>query len=219
MPRRDWMHCSSCSARRRRLSSWAATLVPLDAAPGDSPAASYQETGSPGDPASPQEDEGKVRPTGRSHRPGLLLADPARLENLDPGEDAEHDVDRDGCPCGPCGDRGPVRRLRQSRSHGRRLYRSRRTVLPVRRSSRAYGLMRAPDCDLVLSAVVLVLLGQRRGQCSTLFYLVLPLRRTLPNSTFAVSVAGPTRRGGGGPRGELGETTGFSNRLFPGIAE
>src|SRR4029453_16168262 len=72
MPRRAWMHCSSCSARRRRLSSWAATLVPLDAAPGDSPAASYQETGSPGEPASPQEDEGE----GSAHRsvPSARLA-------------------------------------------------------------------------------------------------------------------------------------------------
>src|SRR4029453_15686362 len=56
--------------------------------------------------------------------------EPARLEDLDPGEDAEHDIDRDGCPCGPCGDRGPVRRLRQSRSHGGRPSRSRRTILP-----------------------------------------------------------------------------------------
>ena len=50
--------------------------------------------------------------------PGLLLAEPARLEDLDPGEDTEHDVDRDGCPCSPCGNCGPVGRLRQSRSHG-----------------------------------------------------------------------------------------------------
>ena len=33
---------------------------------------------------------------------------------------------------------------------------------------------RAPDRNLVLSAVELVLLGQRRGQCSTLVYLRLP---------------------------------------------
>jgi hypothetical protein len=33
---------------------------------------------------------------------------------------------------------------------------------------------RAPDFDLVLSAVELGLLGQRRGQRSTLFYLRLP---------------------------------------------
>jgi hypothetical protein len=34
--------------------------------------------------------------------------------------------------------------------------------------------VRAPDFDLVLSASQLALLGQRRGQCSTLFYLRLP---------------------------------------------
>jgi hypothetical protein len=38
---------------------------------------------------------------------------------------------------------------------------------------RAWAL-RAPDFDLVLSASQLALLGQRRGQCSTLRYLGLP---------------------------------------------
>jgi hypothetical protein len=49
----------------------------------------------------------------------------------------------------------------------------RRATVQDRRCSTRF-CARAPDFDLVLSAAELVLLGQRRGQCSTLFYLVLP---------------------------------------------